>query len=68
VVGPTIAPWIVSIEWIMPFREKNPPAQLATMVAQANSNYEEQQWIANSGANAHITNQLENLQIQQPFQ
>jgi hypothetical protein len=38
------------------------------MVAQANSNYEEQQWIANSGANAHITNQLENLQIQQPFQ
>jgi hypothetical protein len=50
------------------FQGKNPPEQLAAMVAQTNSNYEDQQWIADSGANAHITNQFENLQIQQPFQ
>ena len=50
------------------FQGKNPPTQLATMITHTNSDYEEQQWLANSGANAHITNQLENLQIQQPFQ
>jgi hypothetical protein len=38
------------------------------MVAHTNVAYEEQQWLADSGANAHITNELENLQIQQPFQ
>jgi hypothetical protein len=38
------------------------------MVSQSNSAYEEQQWLADSGANAHITNQLENLQIKEPFQ
>jgi hypothetical protein len=38
------------------------------MVAYINSTYEDQQWLADSGANAHITNQLGNLQIQQPFQ
>jgi hypothetical protein len=50
------------------FQGCNLPSQLATMVAHSNSAYEEQQWLANSGANAHITNQLENLQIKQPFQ
>jgi hypothetical protein len=50
------------------FQGRNPPTQLAAMVAHTNSAYEEQQWLADSGANAHITNQLENLQIQQPFQ
>ena len=50
------------------FQGKNPPTQLAVMVAHSNSTYEEQQWLADSGANAHITNQLDNLQIQQPFQ
>jgi hypothetical protein len=49
------------------FHGKNPPIQLAAMVAHTNSAYEEQQWLADSGANAHITNQLKNLQIQQPF-
>jgi hypothetical protein len=41
---------------------------LEVIVAHTNSAYEEQQWLADSGANAHITNQLDNLQIQQPFQ
>jgi hypothetical protein len=50
------------------FQGRNPPTQLAAMVAHTNSAYEEQQWLADSGANAHITNQIENLQIQQPFQ
>lgn len=52
----------------MHFKEKNPPVQLATMVAHTNAAYEEPQWLADSGANAHITNALENLHIQQPFQ
>jgi hypothetical protein len=47
------------------FQGRNPPTQLA---AQSKSTYEEQNWLADSGANAHITNQLENLHIQQPFQ
>ena len=50
------------------FQGRNPPTQPAAMVAHTNSAYEEQQWLADSGANAHITNQLDNLQIQQPFQ
>jgi TRAP-type mannitol/chloroaromatic compound transport system substrate-binding protein len=50
------------------FQGRNPPTQLEAMVAHSYSAYEEQQWLANSGGNAHITNQLENLQIQQPFQ
>jgi hypothetical protein len=50
------------------FQGRNPPAQLAAMVAHTNAAYEEPQWLADSGANAHITNSLENLNIQQPFQ
>lgn len=50
------------------FQGRNPPAQLAAMVAHTNAAYEESQWLADSGANAHITNSLENLHIQQPFQ
>jgi len=50
------------------FQGRNPPQQLAAMVAHTNAAYEEPQWLADSGANAHITNALENLQIQQPFQ
>jgi transposase InsO family protein len=38
------------------------------MVAQSNSVYEDQEWYADSAANAHITHNLENLHIQQPFQ
>jgi hypothetical protein len=50
------------------FQGRNASTQLAAMVAHTNSTYEDQQWLADSGANAHITNQLGNLQIQQPFQ
>ena len=49
------------------FQGRNPPTQLAAIATHSNSGYEEQNWLADSGANAHITNQLENLQIQQPF-
>lgn len=37
------------------------------MVVHTNSNHEEKNWIADSGANAHITNELDNLQIHQTF-
>jgi hypothetical protein len=33
-----------------------------------NAAYEEQNWLADSGANTLITHDLENLQVQQPFQ
>jgi hypothetical protein len=46
----------------------HPPTQLAAMVSQTNMSLEDQQWLADSGANAHITNELENLSIQEPFQ
>jgi hypothetical protein len=49
------------------FQGSNPPPQLAAMVAHTNAAYEEQNWLADSGANTHITHDLENLQIQQPF-
>jgi hypothetical protein len=50
------------------FQGRNPPTQLAAMVAHSNSSCEEQQWLADSGVNTHITNRLDNLQIKQPFQ
>jgi hypothetical protein len=50
------------------FQGHHPPPQLAAMVAHTNSEYDEQQWLADSGANAHITSELDNLHIQQPFQ
>jgi transposase InsO family protein len=50
------------------YQGRHPPTQLATMVAQRNAAVEDQQWLADSGANTHITNELENLTLQQPFQ
>jgi transposase InsO family protein len=51
------------------YQGRHPPPQLAAMVAQTNSTFEEKPWFADSGANAHITRDLENLSIQpQPFQ
>jgi hypothetical protein len=50
------------------FQGRHPPPQLAAMVAQSNTNYDESEWFADSGANAHITNDLETLTIQQPFE
>jgi hypothetical protein len=50
------------------YQGRHPPTQLAAMVAQRNVVVEDQQWLADSGANTHITNELENLTLQQPFQ
>ena len=50
------------------YQGRHPPTQLAAMVAHTNAAFEDQKWFVDSGANAHITNELENLTIQQPFQ
>jgi hypothetical protein len=50
------------------FQGRHPPTHLAAMVAQNNAVVEDQQWVADSGANTHITNELDNLTLQQPFQ
>jgi len=51
------------------FQGRHPPPQLAAMTAQTNPDLDEQQWFADSGANAHVTTELENLTVQpQPFQ
>jgi hypothetical protein len=50
------------------YQGPHPPTQLAAMVSQTNMSLEDQQWLVDNGANAHITNELENLSIQEPFQ
>jgi hypothetical protein len=50
------------------YQGRHPPSQLAAMAAQTNAVSEDPEWFANSGANAHITNNLNNLTIQQPFE
>lgn len=50
------------------YQGRHPPSQLAAMVAHTNIAYDDQQWYVDSGANAHITNELENLSFKQPFQ
>ena len=51
------------------YQGRHPPPQLAAMEAQSNDLYDdEQEWLVDSGANSHITNNLENLTIQQPFE
>jgi transposase InsO family protein len=53
------------------FQGQHPPSQLAAMVAHTNSQFsdEEQPWYVDSGANQHITVDLENLNIsQEPYQ
>ena len=37
------------------------------MVAESNAAYEHQVWYADSGTNAHMTSEAENLTHQQPF-
>jgi hypothetical protein len=49
------------------YKGRHPPTQLATMVAHTNTTIDKQQWFSDSVANAHITNELENLTIQQTF-
>jgi hypothetical protein len=50
------------------FQGRQPPSSLQAMVSQSLPAYEDQEWYADSAANAHITHDLENLHIQQPFQ
>uniref|UniRef100_A0A2N9J9Y4 Integrase catalytic domain-containing protein n=1 Tax=Fagus sylvatica TaxID=28930 RepID=A0A2N9J9Y4_FAGSY len=53
------------------YQGRHPPTQLAAMVAHTNSQFpeDEQPWYADSGANQHITADLENLNIsQEPYQ
>lgn len=49
------------------YQGRHPPPLLAAMAAQTNVAIDDQEWFADSVANAHITNNLENLNIQQPF-
>jgi hypothetical protein len=48
------------------YQGRHPPPQLAAMIAQNNTLVEDE-WYADSGANAHITADLEKLSLQQPF-
>jgi len=48
------------------FQGRHPPHQLHAMAA--HSPFVDQEWFADSAANAHITHDLNNLQVQQPFQ
>jgi hypothetical protein len=50
------------------YQGRHPPTQLAAMAAQTNAIHEDPEWFGDSGANAHITNNLNNLTIQQPFE
>jgi hypothetical protein len=51
------------------YQGRHPTAQLAAMVAKANvAQDNDEPWFVDNGANAHITSDLENLYIKQPFQ
>jgi hypothetical protein len=47
---------------------RHPPSELAAMVSQCNALRDEDDWLADSGANNHDTAELENLTIQEPYQ
>lgn len=50
------------------YQGRHPPTQLAAMVAHTNAAFEDQKWFVDNGANDHITNELENSKIKQPFE
>jgi hypothetical protein len=51
------------------YQGRHPPSQLAAMAAYNQSTQDEEPWFADSGANNHITAELDNLTIQQqPYQ
>ncbi|RVX16244.1 putative mitochondrial protein [Vitis vinifera] len=52
---------------LMSYIGRHPPTQLAAMVAHSNAEQEEETWFADSGANQHITANLEHLTLQQPY-
>jgi hypothetical protein len=50
------------------FQGRHPPSELATMVAQMNEEFGAQKWLADSGANAHVTADAANIHDPQPFE
>jgi hypothetical protein len=51
------------------FQGRHPPAQLAAMAAYTQDTPEvEQPWYLDSGANHHVTSELEKLNLKQPYQ
>jgi hypothetical protein len=50
------------------FQGQHPSSKLATMVSQSNNLQIEDEWLAKNGANTHITNDSDNLTLQQPYQ
>ena len=49
------------------FQGRHPPAQLAAMVAQTNTMPEDDPWYADSGTNNHVTNDVVNLSLHEPY-
>jgi hypothetical protein len=49
------------------FQGRHPPAQLSAMVANSNQDADNGPWYADSATNQHITTNLENLSLQQPY-
>lgn len=49
------------------FQGRHPPADLAAMVADINAEFMNTQWLADSGANAHVTNDDANLDSKRAF-
>ena len=49
------------------FQGRHPPSDLSAMASQSNALEDEDHWLAYSGANIHITPNLDNLTIQQPY-
>ncbi|KAB5572874.1 hypothetical protein DKX38_000068 [Salix brachista] len=50
------------------YQGRLPPSDLAAMAAEGNSSHTQQMWYADSGANAHITNNTTNLTTSQPYE
>lgn len=49
------------------YQGRHPPSQLAAMVANTNGNFETQGWLADSGANTHVTADSSKITDAQPF-
>lgn len=48
------------------FKGRHPPTQLAAMIAKNDSDHD-QTWLADSGANHHIIDDVNNLEINEPY-
>jgi hypothetical protein len=49
------------------FQGHHPPSDLTAVASQSNALEDEDHWLANSGANIHITPDLDKLTIRQPY-